>query len=166
MKHVEQWDFLEVTLEGPGEGNPFLEVEFGARFRFGHRTIDVDGFYDGDGVYKTRFMPDAQGEWSYVTRSNREELDGREGTFVCIAPAEGNRGPVHVERKFHFAYGDGAPYFQFGTTCYAWAHQGDELEELTLKTLAKAPKQDADVRFSQALLLQQKRAGVLSIRQR
>ncbi len=26
-----------------------------------------------------------------------------------------------------------------GTTCYAWTHQGDELEEQTLKTLKTAP---------------------------
>ena len=72
MKHVEQWDFIEISLKGPEEGNPFLEVEFGAHFHFGHRTVDVDGFYDGNGNYKVRFMPDVQGEWGYATRSNRE----------------------------------------------------------------------------------------------
>ncbi len=37
------------------------------------------------------------------------------------------------------AYADGRPYYSFGTTCYAWVHQGDELEEQTLRTLADKP---------------------------
>jgi hypothetical protein len=44
-----------------------------------------------------------------------------------------------VHKTFHFAYADGAPYFQVGTTCYAWTHQAEELQEQTLKTLAAAP---------------------------
>jgi len=39
----------------------------------------------------------------------------------------------------HFAYADGTPYFPFGTTCYAWAHQGDAMEEETLATLRTSP---------------------------
>ena len=33
---------------------------------------------------------------------------------------------------------DGTSYFPFGTTCYAWVHQGDALEEQTLETLKTA----------------------------
>ena len=139
MEHVAQWDFLELCLDGPATGNPYLEVEFSAHFCFGHRVVEVAGFYNGDGTYKVRFMPDVQGEWRYTTSSNREELSGRQGTFVCTEPTEGNRGPVHVERKYHFAYADGTPHFSFGTTCYAWTHQEHELEEQTLQTLAEAP---------------------------
>jgi hypothetical protein len=40
---------------------------------------------------------------------------------------------------FHFAYADGTPYRPIGTTCYAWTHQGEELEEQTLATLASSP---------------------------
>ncbi|MFC1525608.1 DUF5060 domain-containing protein [Candidatus Latescibacterota bacterium] len=139
MEHIAQWDHIEISREGTGEGNPFLDVEFGARFCLDHRVVEVDGFYDGEGIYRVRFMPDMQGEWRYTTRSSWEELDGQEGAFVCVAPGEGNRGPVHVERQFHFGYADGTRYIQVGTTCYAWAHQGDELEEQTLETLAQAP---------------------------
>ena len=44
---VERWGVYEVTLRGPSTGNPFLEVRLGAHFRYGHRVVDVDGFYDG-----------------------------------------------------------------------------------------------------------------------
>jgi len=44
-----------------------------------------------------------------------------------------------VRNTYHFAYEDGTPYFPVGTTCYAWIHQGEELEKQTLETLKKTP---------------------------
>jgi hypothetical protein len=136
---VERWGLFELALHGPSSGNPFLEVQFRAEFRYQHRAIEVDGFYDGDGVYRIRFMPDTPGAWTYTTRSNSPELDGKTGQFSCVPPSKGNYGPVRVRNTTHFGYADGTPYFPFGTTCYAWAHQGEELEQQTLKTLRSAP---------------------------
>ena len=34
---VERWDVFELALDGPKEGNPFLDVEFGAAFRYKNR---------------------------------------------------------------------------------------------------------------------------------
>ena len=56
-----------------------------------------------------------------------------------MRPSAGNHGPVRVANTFHFAYADGTPYRQIGTTCYAWTHQGNKLEEQTLATLAASP---------------------------
>ena len=66
---VERWGVYEITLSGPAQGNPYLEVHVGAQFRFHNRVVNADGFYDGDGTYKIRFMPDEVGEWSYLTES-------------------------------------------------------------------------------------------------
>ena len=44
-----------------------------------------------------------------------------------------------MTNTFHFAYADGTPYKQLGTTCYVWTHQPDALQEQTLKTLAASP---------------------------
>ena len=136
---VEQWDLYEITLPGPSEGNPFREVELAALFRRAGRELLVDGFYDGDGVYRIRFMPDEVGEWTYVTRSNVPQLAGMQGRVVCTPPSTGNHGPVRVAKRYHFAYADGTPYIPFGTTCYAWVHQTDSLVEQTLETLAQSP---------------------------
>lgn len=138
-REVERWGTFELALRGPADGNPFLEVQCRAEFRYRQRAILVDGFYDGEGVYRVRFMPDTPGVWTYTTRSNRPELNGKTGQFTCIAPPKGNRGPVRVRNVSHFAYEDGTPYFPFGTTCYAWIHQGEELERQTLETLRTAP---------------------------
>ncbi len=139
VEKVERWGIFELTLRGPSGGNPFVDVKLSTEFEQNDRVFELEGFYDGDGAYRTRFMPDEPGEWTYVTRSNRRELDGRKGKFTCVKPSKGNHGPVRVHNTWHFAYADGTPYFQVGTTCYAWAHQGNALEEQTLETLRKAP---------------------------
>jgi hypothetical protein len=136
---VEQWSTFEVVLQGPSRGNPFLEVELQAQFTLGERTVQVNGFYDGEGTYRVRFMPDAPGEWRYVTASSHPELDGRTGALQCVPPSAGNHGPVRVADTYHFRYADGTPYYPFGTTCYAWIHQDEALQEQTLETLASAP---------------------------
>ena len=134
-----RWTIFEIALVGPATGNPFVDVQLSARFRHQNCTIEATGFYDGDGVYRVRFMPDTVGDWSYVTESNVAQLNGHSGEFTCVEPAPGNRGPVRVHDTYHFAYADGAPHRSVGTTCYAWAHQGDELEAQTLETLKSAP---------------------------
>lgn len=136
---VAKWDLFEVTLKGPSSGNPFTDVELSATFALEHRTIHVDGFYDGAGSYKLRFMPDTEGEWSYTSKSNVAALDGQAGKFLCGPAAAGAHGPVGVRNTHHFAYADGTPYFPFGTTCYAWVHQTEELQRTTLRMLAGAP---------------------------
>lgn len=136
---VERWGIFELTLPGPSGGNPFTEVELSADFTLGGRTVRAAGFYDGDGIFRIRFMPETAGPGQYVTASNRPELHGKRGAFTVTPASAGNRGPVRVRNTFHFAYADGTPYRQIGTTSYAWPHQGDSLEEQTLKTLAEAP---------------------------
>ena len=65
-QQVERWGIFEVSLSGESGGNPFIDVQFGADFRHAHRTITVDGFYDGEGIYRVRFSPDVEGEWRYT----------------------------------------------------------------------------------------------------
>lgn len=56
-KQVEKWDVLEVTIEGHSDKNPFVDYEIQGIFTGKHETVTVDGFYDGEGVYKVRYMP-------------------------------------------------------------------------------------------------------------
>jgi hypothetical protein len=136
---IEQWGIFELTLSGPSAGNPFKEVTFTATFTNGHRSVQVTGFYDGDGIYRSRFMPDAAGNWSYVTASSASELHGRTGTFVCTAPiTAGNHGPVGVAHQFHFQYADGTPYFPLGTTTYAYLFTSNENAQASLAGMKRA----------------------------
>ena len=139
LRSAERWGIHEVVLQGPKAGNPFVDVQLIAQLAHRNRVLHVDGFYDGDGVYRIRLMPDTIGPWRYVTHSNCSELDGVAGEFTCTEPSVGNHGPVRVRNTYHFGYEDGTPHFSVGTTCYAWVHQGDELEEQTLETLKTGP---------------------------
>jgi len=136
-ENVEQWGVFETQVKGPAGGNPFVDVTFGAKFTLGARTVDVPGFYDGDGVYRLRFSPDTVGHWTFVTIGSARELQGHAGALTCVATKAGNRGPVGTAHGFHFQYADGTPYFPFGTTCYAYAFQGDPYEEQTLDELKR-----------------------------
>jgi hypothetical protein len=134
---TEKWGIFEVTLNGPKDGNPFTDIKVTGRFMKDKDTISVQGFYDGDGIYKIRFMPHKEGEWTYLISSNAKKLDKKKGSFICTPAQMDNHGPVVVKDTFYFAYADGTPHNSFGTTCYGWVHQGDSLAKATLRTLAK-----------------------------
>ncbi len=136
---VEKWDVFELRLKGKNEGNPFVEVDLTAKFYQGRDTLKVSGFYDGDGIYKLRFMPHKEGIWQYLTASNDSKLHQQKGTFECISAKKGNHGPVMVKDTFYFAYSDGKPFYPLGTTAYGWIQQKRETRERTLESLKKSP---------------------------
>jgi hypothetical protein len=136
---VPLWEVFELTLRGPSSGNPFTDVQLQAEISIGGRHLPVEGFYDGNGDYKVRFMPDTLGEWSYKTTSNAPALSGKSGKFTCVAALSGAHGPVQVRNTHHFGYADGTPFFPFGTTCYAWMHQSEELQQQTLESFRSGP---------------------------
>ncbi|GGN17725.1 DUF5605 domain-containing protein [Streptomyces fuscichromogenes] len=134
-----RWRTFELELHGPTHGNPFTDVELRAEFRRGDRVLTAYGFHDGEGVQRVRFLPDEEGDWSYRTFSNARSLDGITGSFVCGPAAAGDHGPVRVHATHHFRHADGTRHLPVGTTAYAWTHQGDELAERTLRSLAGSP---------------------------
>jgi len=137
ITEVPRWGLFEIKLKGTTLNNPFTEVSLSAVFKHNGHIVQQEGFYNGNGEYLIRFMPDALGEWSYTTNSNTDSLNAKTGKFECISAQKGNHGPVYVRNKFDFGYADGTPYYPIGTTCYAWVWQGDEMVNRTLKTLQK-----------------------------
>jgi Domain of unknown function (DUF5060)/Protein of unknown function (DUF4038)/Domain of unknown function (DUF5605) len=136
---VEQWGIYEVVLEGPNTGNPFQDVTLSAHFTLEHRSVEITGFYDGDGTYRIRFMPDTAGVWSYMTTSSSPSLAKKTGSFRCVPPTTAkNHGPVLVTRGFHFQYADGTPYFPFGTTTYAYLFTSPENAKNSLDGMIQA----------------------------
>lgn len=136
---VEKWGMYELSLPGSAAGNPFIGVQFSAVFKNGCQTFEPQGFYDGNGIFRIRFMPNAEGVWTYRTKSNQDSLDGKEGRFTCVAPSSDNHGPVRVRNRYHFAYEDGTPFYPFGTTIYEWAFYADETQRQTIDTLKNSP---------------------------
>lgn len=136
--HVNRWDVFEVQLEGTKEGNPFLEQTFTGIFTSKDESVKVNGFYDGDGIYKIRFMPRYEGKYTFVLRATF--IEGTlAGAFFSDPAVGNNHGPVHVEDTYHFAYADGTPYISIGTTSYVWHLQSEDTKRDTLASLRNSP---------------------------
>ena len=54
MQTVERWGMLEIAVNGPKEGNPFIDQSFSGTFTGKSESVKATGFYDGQGVYKVR----------------------------------------------------------------------------------------------------------------
>lgn len=81
MNTVEKWGLFEVSLKGPSAGNPFTEQSVSATFRSKNEIVTVDGFYDGDGVYKVRFMPSFT-----ATTSMKRSAASQKRSLPAISP--------------------------------------------------------------------------------
>lgn len=148
---TEQYKIFEVNLTGTDKGNPYVEIWVKADFTNGDETVTVNGFYCGNSNYKVRFMPTKPGTWTAVTKSNDPMLNNIQLACECEPAKEGNHGRVlpmnevrpqsagTEEDKFHFMYEDGTRFQPFGTTCYAWVNQPDEIQDQTLETLKNSP---------------------------
>ena len=129
---MKQYEVFELVLNGqPPEGSEAL-AEVNAVFSLDGQEKEVKGFYDGNGVYKVRFLPEKCGVYSW--KVSGAVVD--EGTEECV-PGDGH-GLVRAE-KTRFVYEDGSRYIPFGTTIYALVHQEDALVRETMESLKKAP---------------------------
>lgn len=128
---------VEIALDGPSHGNPFTDVELHAYFSLDGQEIRAGGFYDGNGRYVVRFLPETAGHWKFRTESTARSLNGHTGSIIVETGAA--RGVVRVAETFHFSYAGGGVYRPVGTTLYAWTHQSPELEKKTLETLSTSP---------------------------
>ena len=87
---IEQYHPHDFTFSGAAAGNPF-DVELYGEFTGPEGVrLRVPGFYDGSGVWKIRFAPTRQGEWSLRTVSSLKTLDGRSEAGIWCGP---NRSP-------------------------------------------------------------------------
>lgn len=137
METVEKWGCFEISFPGKTEGNPFTDYEVIGEFAGTEEKQVVYGFYDGNGIYKVRFMPSFEGKYTYRVEGSFSE-EAFSGEFLVTKPSLDNHGIVRVANTFHFAYEDGTPYYPVGTTCYVWELQSDALIERTLKSLEEA----------------------------
>ena len=86
---VELFGIFELLMKPPEICGQKLELK--VHFRHPERTVDADGFLGDDGFYHVRFMPQNEGCWEYVIKSNAAEINGRTGQFTCIAPSLNRR---------------------------------------------------------------------------
>lgn len=76
---IEVFEVLELVYEGPDLGEPKDEPVF----TLVAENQEFEGFYCGYGEYRVRYMPKAQGIYSYQIKSDIPQLDGQSGAFTC-----------------------------------------------------------------------------------
>ncbi len=130
---MKQYETFELVLAGDVRTDNWAQINLTAEFACGDKRKTVRGFYDGEGRYVVRFLPEYPGEWHWRITG---EVNA-EGTEIC-EPAENVHGLVKAVDT-HFEYADGTLFIPFGTTVYALAHQEDDLVEKTLESLNAAP---------------------------
>lgn len=135
QQKIELYNRFEIALKYANPANSFQDVNLTALFTGKDTSFVVYGFYDGDDIFKIRFMPNQTGTWNYTTTSNKKELTGKKGTFECVKATGNNHGMVKVSNTYNFKYADGKQFYPFGTTAYSWIHMNIGLQELTLNTL-------------------------------
>ena len=135
------YEMFELQLNGNEPEGSWAEVNVSAAFECEGEKKTVKGFYDGDGVYKVRFLPQKTGTYTWKV----EGAVQAEGQEECTASTK-SHGMVKAVGT-HFEYEDGTKYLPFGTTIYALAHQSEDLIEQTLESLKNAPFNKV-IRFS------------------
>ena len=121
---MRQYETFELQFVGEVLTADYADVSLSAAFTCGGETKTVKGFYDGEGVYKIRFLPKKPGEYSWKV-SGAVNAEGHE---TCEAADGVHHGLVKAVDT-HFEYEDGKLFQPFGTTVYALAHQEDALVE-------------------------------------
>ena len=87
---VPRWEMHEFELHGRCRvENPFRDAALVGEFTApSGKTIDVEGFYDGDDTWRLRFAPDEEGEWRYRLRGEgRGDSPGRASALRRAARA-------------------------------------------------------------------------------
>ena len=130
---MKQYEMFELVFPGDALSDRWAQIDLTAEFTCKDERKTLRGFYDGDGRYIVRFLPETAGEWHWKVSG----AVNAGGTEIC-EPAENRHGLVKAVGT-HFEYEDGTLFIPFGTTVYALAHQEDALVEQTLQSLRAAP---------------------------
>jgi hypothetical protein len=111
------WGKWEGVFTAADKADP--ETELTAEFTApsGKKHI-VRGFWDGDNVWRVRFMPNEKGRWRFRTASKPAVagLDGQRGEFECRGGDGSTRfldhGALRVSANGHYLdHADGTPFF-------------------------------------------------------
>ena len=129
-----QYKIYELTYAAPEPDRSRVDINLTASFELDGEKTTIKGFYDGDGVYKLRYLPLRAGLYRVTVGG----IASDSFEIKCQPADDSDNGPVRAD-GFHFKYDSGKRYYPFGTTVYALAHQPDELVERTLSSIESSP---------------------------
>jgi len=127
---VARWGVGEFDIRCDREvENPFLEIEASADFSGPEgRSLRVQGFYDGERLWKVRFSPPAHGKWKGCLRLKRagKTVVERKVSFECRGDEGSGYLRISSKNPYRFETENGKPYYPLGIqTC---GHQSTGLD--------------------------------------
>ncbi len=146
---VPAWNRWEQTLtSGKSYSNPFADVTLSVTYTSpGGKTYSAQGFWDGEDMFRIRFMFPIAGSWTWRTTcsdSSNEGLHNQSGT-VSVSRYVGTnalyqRGYLKLSAdQRYLTYGDTTPFLWIGDT--AWqAPVGATQEEWEIYVRDRAAK--------------------------
>lgn len=119
LTEVGRYEPFEVTIKAPGIGGsrPYRDVSLKGVFKGPTRTIEIEGFWDGDDLWKVRMAPTETGSWSYQISGSSSALN-RSGTFTCVASSSHGFVRPNPARPYSFMYDDGTAWLWRGDTSW------------------------------------------------
>jgi len=115
---VARWGVLELTVAYSGAlENPFQDVEAVAEaVGPGGRSLRVCGFYDGDGAWRFRIVPDIEGAWQAKLSLLRDGkvVAGSETSFTCKGREGHGFVRISARNPYRFEWDDGTPFYPIG----------------------------------------------------
>ncbi|MDR1502337.1 MAG: DUF4038 domain-containing protein [Prevotella sp.] len=135
---LSKWEMHEFTISGhTGFDNPFTTTMLIGQFTSPSGKIKIiNGFYDGGNIWRLRFVPDENGEWSYQLWGEGVDIL-QQGKINSIGSAGNGFIRIHPQNPFSFVTDDGTPFFPMGDTCYGLHDDGPitgQLRDAYLKT--------------------------------
>ncbi len=143
---AETWVANELVLVSDQTyDDPFNDVELDLTLTDGNVTYTVPGFWDGNRVWRVRFVCPTEGTWKYTTSSNQDTdagLHGVTNTFECTKYS----GDLEIYKhgfvttsynKKYFTYADGTPFFYLGDTHWSLGGETVDMVESIAKTRAE-----------------------------
>jgi hypothetical protein len=131
LVRVGRWQLWEQSLQARGSyRNPFTDVRLTATLVSpSGKSVEREGFYDGESTWRIRYAPDAVGRWHWTSRAQPEDTGlTAGGTFECVESDV--HGPLRVNtgNPLWFTYADGTPVYLLAF--HIW--RSDVLEASTL----------------------------------
>ncbi|MCX7012815.1 MAG: DUF5060 domain-containing protein [Candidatus Sumerlaeota bacterium] len=134
VAHV--WEKQEIVLEAEkAYANPYTDAQVWVDLKGPEFDKRVYGFWDGDRVFRVRFVATAPGEWRWTSGSTPPDagLAGKTGEFTAIDWTEeekrenpNRRGFLRSTANGHaLNYADGTPFFYLADTwwsCGTWRY--------------------------------------------
>lgn len=101
--------------------NPYAEQLLKVTFtRPDSSRVTVDGFYDGDNIFKARAYCDMTGEWKWRSISENESLNEQTGLFRVVKSNLPGKLRIHPKDPRQFAYDNGEWFLHIGDTGYRY----------------------------------------------